>query len=321
MWHDLTQAIQERHKSEDDLSLSSAILFKHMRQIHPLSLAPVVAAVSSNLPHSQAVSLLGSAISAIQQCNIVGDGYDDEIVFLLLCQSIAHVKGGILENIEPQIVSLASNRLSERNKVLHCWAAALYYEAVGNCEEAQHYLLQHALLSGKVQDIEKLVRLSILSSRFFDFATISAFQEFVSSENTPLMRFFVDFQNGDIAGYDSRSIQEMLCIEQTKQIQDKMNLVCIIRACFRSQAKLVTFDALQAELGVDETLLVGLLLRALGLRVVKGWIDSEQRIFFFDSVLPHALCSDEISEMKKRFVEWKARVESVIEVIESAKLH
>lgn len=323
MWYDFTEKIKfelTNNISEADLQYILSMLEKYINKIHPLSLTPVVISMFSSIDLQKFLFLTEKAISIIKSNSAMEKTYTQEIITLSLYKCIALTKSGNLEDVESQIIALKQTGLSKENLSLLYLTAALFYERMGNYDEAQDYLFQHAKETKKVYDIEKLVYLSIISTRFFDFASVSSFEEFSTLENLNLKKLFLSLQNGDeMSKISMESISEYINAKSPQHIKEKRYLLKIIKICFESEQKFVTFDHLISELAINEITVVSLLLKALGLKIIKGWIDSEQRILFFDSVLPRSLNSEELRKMKMKFVTWKEKVEDVIKTIESNK--
>ncbi|KAM0681658.1 26S proteasome regulatory subunit [Glugoides intestinalis] len=320
-WYDFVETLKEglnSNLSKQDLEIACKILMENMKSLHPFSLVSVLVSLFPFLRRESSISLIEEAIEIIHKnSNFISD-YQNEISCLLLYKCIASVQLDILENTEEQLISLKASKLSDENANLHCIAAAQFYEKVGNYDEAQEYLFLHAKNTKKVQDIEKLVYLSILSSRFFDFTAVATFKEFELLQNDNLKTLFLNFQNGNLNQEAVQVLTSLLGIPCKDHLQEKLHLLNIIRTCFEaSEQKLVTFDHLLSKLEVSESTLLRLLLKALGLKIIRGWIDSEERILFFDSVLPRALNSEELQKMKEKFIEWKDRIQDVITAMES----
>lgn len=320
-WYDFVETIKEganTNLSKEKLELAYKLLIENVKKLHPFSLVSVVVTLFPFLTSENSINLIEKAIETINTNTTFISGYQNEISCLMLYKCIASVQIGNLESTEEELISLKASKLSNENTNLHCIAAAQFYEKVGNYDEAQEYLFLHAKNTKKVQNVEKLAYLSILSSRFFDFTAISTFREFELLQNESLKNLFLNFQNGNLNQAEIKELTSVLGIGSSEHLQEKIHLLNIIRTCFEaSEQKLVTFDHLLSKLEVSETTLIRLLLKALGLKIIHGWMDSEERILFFDSVLPRALNSEELQKMKQKFIEWRDRVHNVLTAMES----
>lgn len=318
-WFDLSELITE-WCNDPSFAANSELLLetlsKNMAKIHPLSLTSTIGTLFYHISPETALGIIDKAVSMLEVDTPGENPYFQEIVTLKLFYYIALLKLGRYEDIESRILSLKAANLSNDNMYMLYIVSALFYEGVGNYDEAQSYLFLHAKQTGHVYDIGKLVELSIRSTTFFDFSAIFVLPEFSRLQNAPLKNLFLSLSNGDMNSIDPQEIANVLHIKDASQIVTKIHLLNIIRICFKSEQKSIGFDRLMAELNVDEATLIKLLLRALGLQIVKGWIDSEVRTLFFDSVLPRALEADELQKMKMKFVEWRNRVANVIEMVE-----
>lgn len=318
-WFDLSEFIctfcnGPNFARESDLVLDT--LSKYMDKIHPLTLTSTIGTLFHHISSEKIIEIINQAIIIIEDNTLIENPYFQEIVSLKLFYYIALLSLGRYENIESQIFSLKASNLSNDNLYMLYIVSTLFYERIGNYDEAQSYLFLHAKQTGRVYDIEKLVELSIKSNIFFDFSAITVLPEFEALQNTRLKDLFLCLSNGDMNTIDPNEIASVLNTRDPGQIVAKIQLLNIIRICFQSEEKFISFDKLMAELKVDEMTLIRLLLRALGLKIIKGWLDSEVRMLFFDSVLPRALTGEELNKMKMKFIEWRDRVANVIELVE-----
>ena len=63
--------------------------------------------------------------------------------------------------------------------------------------------------------------------------------------------------------------------------------------------------------------LVYLLIKALGKGLVKGWIDSEIEMFYFDTIIPQELAKKDVIDLRQKFVNMRNRVHDVIEMLQN----
>lgn len=317
-WFDFTEKIKEELKKSSDAQKAeemAEIFMNCMKRIHPLSITSTVVSLFPYLNPEKALELITQAISSIS--SFIGESaYEQEIICLKLYHCIGSIKMNNFEDIESYIFYLKKSNVSNENFSLSLFVAALYYEAIGDIENAQENLFIHAKQSGIVEDIEKLVRFSILSKSFFDFAAISSFNEFEELNNTKLKELFINFQEGDILKIDSKEACQLLGVESVEYLKEKICLVNILKLCFKSEQKYILIEEIMNFLQMDEQSVIVLLMNALGLNIMNGWIDSEQRIFYFNSILPRSLNSTELQNMKFKFVEWRSRVQKVLEAME-----
>lgn len=318
-WYDFTELIKEeaaRGIHPEQLASVVELLHGYIQKIHPISISSTAIALASVVSPQEASDLLDAAIEAIHSTSLNEDDYLQELNSLRMHKCMVDIKLGRLEDIESQLIAWKSSKLSDENFSLLHLVAGQFYESTGDTENAQEQYLAHAKLTKSVIDIEKLLRLSLLSKTFFDFSSVAAFKEFDTLENKGLKLLFSCFQKGDLSRIDKSQLLDILKVDNIDYIRDKIYLVNIMMICFRSEEKFVHFDTFISELAIDEVTLLGLLLKALGINIITGWVDSEQRMLFFDKVIPRALGSDEFARMKCKFTEWRERIGKVIRAIE-----
>lgn len=318
-WYDFAELIKEDVASgitPEELVSTSELLIKHIQKMHPISICSITVALVSTMEPLKASGLLDAAIAAIHSISL-DENYLQELYFLEMHKCMMDIRLERLEDIESRLIAWESSKLSDENFSLLRLVAGEFYESIGNIEDAQKEYLMHAKLTKKVVDIEKLLRLSLLSKTFFDFSSVAAFREFdMLEDSSDLKELFLWFQKGDLSKIGRSELFDVLKVSNIEDIRDKIYLINIVMICFRSERKFVYFDTFLSELVIDEVTLLGLLLKALGINIITGWIDSEQRRLFFDRVIPRALNLDELTRVKCKFVEWRKRVGEVIEAIE-----
>lgn len=317
-WYDFSHLVIKLSKEANDKQALDSMLhlfIELLPRIHPLSIASTTVALLSRLQTEEALGLINCSISAIRERD--ENIYKEELCCLSMHKCMISVYAKRYENIESQIISWMSQKLSDENYYFLLLLAGNFYESIGNVENAQEYFLKHAKATNKVEDVEKLVRLSIISRTFFDFSSVMAFNEYRTLQNNDLKNIFDCFLEGDVSKVNLQDIMRALNIKDAEFIKEKFFLINIIVICFKSEHKYVSFDVFMAKLCVDEIMLLKLLLKALGTGVISGWIDSEKRTLFFSRVIPRALNAEELEKMKAKFVEWKRRVDEAIVTIKT----
>lgn len=318
-WFDFTEKIKLELRKDSNTSRAEemADMFANfVQRIHPLSVTSTIVEFFPYLSPNKAIELIEKAISAIESSSGDENTYIQEIICLKLYHCMASIQIKRFEDIESYIFHLKKSSASNENFNLSLLVAALYYEACGDIENSQEYLFEHLKQTNSVHNIEKLIRFSILSRSFFDFAAISSLTEFNQFDNQDLKNLFMNFEEGNISRIDSTTACRLLKVESIDFLREKIYLVNILKMCFKAEQKYVIIEDIMKFLQLDEQSAIGLLITALGLNIVSGWIDSEKRIFYFNSVLPRSLNSEELQKMKFKFVEWRSRVQKVLEAME-----
>lgn len=316
---DLIMRNVPRSSSPDETKSILSLMYQNMTKIHPLSLKKIVVALFYILDYDVLVDFIDKLLPVIITDTEAEEKYAQVIINIKLYRINALINLRKFENIESQLISLKKTELSAENTEVFYPTAALFYEAIGNFEEAQNNLFLCLKETNTVYDIEMFVRLSILSKNFFDFAAVSSCRAFYKLDSDcPLKELFISLREGNIQDISDKDMKEILKTKDVSHIKEKMYIMKIMKICFNSEHKFVSFDDLVSKLNLEEMDVIKLILRALGLKVINGWIDSEQRMLFFDSLLPRALSEDELINMKSKFIEWRNRVQKVIDVIENS---
>lgn len=317
-WFDFTELVIKMTKDNIDKQILYSMLNLYLeiiQRLHPISVTMTTIAILPHIQHEEALNLIEMSISAIN--NHDGGIYKEELCSLEMHRCMIKIQLKKYENIESQIIFWLSKKLSDDNYNFLLALAGNFYESIGNIENAHEFFLKHAKASKKVQDIEKLVRLSILSTTFFDLSSIMKFEEYDKMKDSDLKFIFTSFSEENVENANIPAIMNALNITDANFIKEKFFINNIITICFKSESKMVEFETFLSRLPIDEITLLRLLLKALGIGVISGWVDSEKRTLFFDRVIPRSLNTEEINKMKLKFIEWKKRVDEIIQVVKS----
>lgn len=316
-WFDLTEYIQAQLQTQIDntqIQLLLHLYSTYLQRIHPISSCKTSVEFSKRLEPEKAIFLLGETITQISSLEQIK--FSQQIHFLKMNQCLILCKLRQFENIETQLFIWKNTKLSDENFNFLSYLSAIFYESIGNIEKAQKYHLEHAKGVGHAVDIEKLIKLSLLSPVFYDFSSISSLKDFKDYKNASIKSLFMDFQEGNINQMTESLICQTLNIESAGYIKEKLYLMKIISICFASETRQIPFSVLQDALSVDKISTIKLILKALGLGVLHGWINANEQILNFNKVIPRSLNKSELGKIKSKFVEWQTRVENVINAIE-----
>lgn len=308
--------------------------------MHPASSAETAVAFVPRLALDDAIGLLEQAADAIVAQRMLPDSFLNELTSVQMHLCLCRIRQGELDDRESEILKWrkmhsrpgadggpVSIPFSRANHELLQYVTYCFYSAIGNVEEAQRHLLAYVTASGDNSELEQLVKLSLVSKIFFDFSSVIALEGFKRLSSKRLISLFEDFQRGHFAQIEKRKkeivgiINEILGTEQHEEymnyVAEKVYLINIMNMCFQSEHKCVMISRMLADLQIEENYLIALLLKALGIGLISGWIDSERGILFFDRVIPRSLGNEDIAKMKQKLVVWRNRVVRAIEKVES----
>lgn len=339
-WFDCAERIKamikdntiEKHKQKVVEMLNTAL-----SRMHPKSSSDVVVAFYPFLSIDEAIAILDTTEAVIQSQVSLPYQHINELTKVQMHICLCKIKKSELEDRESEILGwkklYTGNQtdstviLCRENYQLLDFIAYNFYSRVNNIEEAQKYLHSYISTSNDTALLDWLIKLSIASSVFFDFSSITTLSGFDHLQDNALKTLFISFQNGNFAEIDknkefigkilnevvgNNSVQEYMSV-----VVEKVYLVNVLNICFSLEHKAVPLDTLMEHLKVDEVYLIALLIKSLGIGIISGWIDSEKRILFFNGILPRSLSDKDILNMKKKFVVWKDKVARVIEAIEN----
>lgn len=340
-WYDLGQRVKtmatsssEKHMIKDAIN----IYRRALKFMHPITSSEITILLYSFLSYNEAIELFNETINSIEKYNLSEKQRLDELLAVKMRACFCKIKNDNLENRESEIIEWKNlykkevlNTLNEKLCVKNIeflnYLAYHFYISVKNVEEAQKYLFNYVFSSNDFTYIETLMKLSIISRDFFNFSAISTHPEFDSCKNKELKQLFLNFQNGNFAFINQNKDTLMNILYEFVNftnstfygtfIMEKVYLINILNTCFITEDKFISFDKFINDLEIEESFLIILLIKALGIGIITGWIDSEQRMLFFDGILPRGLSDNDIENMKIKFIHWRNKV---LKVIETANL-
>lgn len=330
-WFDCSQEmirlVNENKLSSDDLKTIFSVFKEIEARFHPTTLAETVKHLVKVISPQESIDFILSAINTLNNSKINSASVTASLDLLNIHLCISKVKIGSFEEIEREIICLKRKSLSKNSYISLLYLGYIFYDSIGNIEHTQEYLLSYIkeIRDLKEEDfhmMDKLIKLSLLSKSFYDFSAITEMKEFDSCKDEDLKSLFVDFKNGDfkkLEGWEN-NIKDIICqivredlrVIIFDQVREKIYLINIINICFYSDQKFVYLDHFCSSLKIDQNYLLILILKAFGLGLIDGWIDSKQNILFYNSIISRQLSMQDISKMKSKFIIWRSRVNDVI---------
>jgi len=244
---------------------------------------------------------------------------------MLLC--MIKIRNGNLDGRETEILSWKSGKTPDYNEILLYRVSYMYYEAIGHVEGLQKNLARYIEVSRDTSEMELLVKASILSRNFYDFAALKSLEEFAEIENKDLLALFHELQSGDMKAIKKRQrllkliIGEIIEDEKVQKeylevVNEKVKLVCIINICYASKDKTVPLDSICKPLNLEKIQAISLILRAMGEGLIVGWVDSIEERLYYDSLMKRCPLAEKIPEMRQAYCNWRERLQTMIDKVE-----
>ncbi|ORD94557.1 hypothetical protein ECANGB1_549 [Enterospora canceri] len=296
----------------DEASLSHS--FKYLSKMHHSTIADVTVALlrdNSSRDTKMLEKLVDFALASIGHTEIDPDK-TNSVVRIQIAYAVRLVKEGDLRNVESKTIEfLKMPGLSQENRREAFFLAFCLYEKLENWDYAIRFALE---CDTSRLDIVSIAKYAVISRSFFNFSRIAKLPNF--SRLSPEMRLLISSLIDGSFVHSTNPPQVPVLSEYTSLIKEKAFMVEIVSICQEHLVtKTVPFDQFIDAMNLSETnSLIYLLIKALGHRLVTGWIDSERRVFCFDTIMPRDLSEDEKSQMKQKFVSLRDRVRMAISI-------
>ena len=337
LWYDCAQLIKEmasRGVGESEKQAIVEVFRSAAPRMHPMTSTETAIVVSRLLAGEDAVALLEEALETIS--GMFPSKYQDLRTSLQMHVCLLKINGGNLEGRDAEVLRWAKGAAEARaggsarggraNYELFTYVAYRLYSARRNTEAAQKYLLLHVAATRDASYLSDLIRLSIASRDFYDFSSVIGLPGFSEGAEARLANLLVAFRDGNTQAVrqEEALIGEIIggvvnaedAEAYKRVVMEKAYLTNIMKTCFASNGKSVSLAVLREQLGVPQDALLHLLIRALGIGAMSGWIDAQADLFHVSKIMPHALSSSDIAEMKAKFVNWRSKVQQVLSAVE-----
>jgi hypothetical protein len=259
-------------------------------------------------------------------------GKDHEYCLFLLeikkCEYL--IDSNVLCEVEKKIYEWKPLPMNKKASKMYHKICYKYYEIIGNNEDGFDSLIKYLDLLNieegeKTSNLAgKLVRFALLNKCVYNFTSVALHPIFPHLSDEGLKAIFLAYQNGDIHFVENNlSVIEERFPGYSSFLKEKIYLVALVNMSFYKAGGKLYFDEIQARLGIKEELVICILLKALGLNLIRGRINGEKRgringekkIITFTHVLPRVLSIEELKEMKKKFTQWRIKVNKVFELM------
>ena len=322
------------------LALYDKVIMTVEKKLNALSLARMASAVADSLVETDGTAakvILQNLLQESDRLGVAATIYV-ESRFYLLCLNLLERSGGPFDKAQLQTINDAlkknANKLNEMTvdtsttmvHSAHYECAMKYRKAVGPPEaffqEALAYL-NYTPMEDMDSPHELAMDLSLAAltgEGVFHFGNVVATPILTALENTPeawLMEFMHAMAKGDIVLFRSLSekyaaqIQtQPALVHRAEAVQEKITLLALVHMVFErpSAERTLGFSEIAERIltPVDRVELV--LMRALSLQLVQGYIDEVSQTIQVTWVMPRVLTPDQLQELATRFGQWSVQV-------------
>lgn len=159
----------------------------------------------------------------------------------------------------------------------------------------------------------KLVKFSLLSTKVYNFTEIfcNKIYKYLNDENLKII--FEKIMSGDFEFVlNNKNMFESLFPNNFELLKEKVYLVGFINLCFYRNDKYIGINEIKNYLKLEREFVFFIIMKALGLELIKGIIDGENDVLKLTYVIPRILNREEIDELKRKCEIWKMKIGNVI---------
>ncbi|GAB6019484.1 26S proteasome non-ATPase regulatory subunit 13 [Chamberlinius hualienensis] len=341
LWHQLTLYLLDFVKDpsfstgDELLNLYENVIADFEMKINPISLVEMVVCVCKRIEDPlQAIEFLqktqekvkGNAEAAVLCMTIIGQ------IKLTQLKDVENSKK-LIEETETLLDTL-NGICAVHGKFYDL--SSNYYRLIGKHAEYYRDALRY-LGCTDINDLSKeeqmerafyLCLAALLGSGVYNFGELLAHPVLESLKNTDkqwLVDFLGVFNSGNIGKYESMrplwQSQPDLASNELN-LRQKISLLCLMEMTFRRPAinRQLTFAEISEEACLPEEEVELLVMKALSLNLVKGFIDQVDRKVHMHWVQPRVLDRTQIAVMQQQLEKWCSDV-SKLEVLVEDKAH
>jgi len=341
LWHQLTAALEELvnlpqfEKGTFLLDLYQNFIKTFESHLQPLRLAHMIIKISKQISNPQeAISFLTEAAEKVKQ--------NKECSILLRCTiGSLHLQ---LENWDEckTIVDQTGDALEVSSGIDSTVYASFYflkanYEKVKGTAEGFYRNMLLYLAYFPIDNIPPLQRrtlafdlclAALIGDEVFNFGellTHPILSALTGTENSWVSELLLAFNKGDIDEYErlvefyqAKLNAQPALVNNSQTMKEKIAILCLMELVFNRSAddRVIPFSVIAQATKLPETEVELLLMRALSLGLIRGFVDEVDRVVTITWLQPRVLNTDQLQHMKVRLGEWQEKTKALRQFME-----
>jgi 26S proteasome regulatory subunit N9 len=310
------------------------------KKLNPLSLAQMASAVANSLVGTDGTAAKVILQNLLQDSDRLGTAATIfiESKLYLLSLNIMEISGGNLDKDQIRTIheGLKKNGIKLHELIVdtsttevhsaHYLCAMKYRKAVGPPEA----FFQEALAYLNYTPMEQMesphalamdLSLAALTGEgVFQFGNVVTTPILSALENTPeawLMEFMNAMAKGDVllfqnlsSKYSAQIQTQPALVLRASTVQEKITLLALVHMVFErpSAERTLPFQEIADRIHIPVSQVEWVLMRALSLNLIQGWIDEVDQSIQVTWVIPRVLTRDQLQELATRLGQWAVQV-------------
>lgn len=340
LYHQLTIALEDFirlprwESTKASIELYENFLMEFESYLNPLKLAQIVIVISKQYTEpAERTKFLESVMERIT---------DRPASILLRCVAgLDYLDMGefkkvkvLVEEVEEEVEKLVGEDSSVYAS--YYYLAAKYQKARGTAEGYFKNMMMHlAYISMDGVDIETqrsiafdLCLAALIGDKVYNFGELLVHPVLNSLETTDsawIVELLRAFNAGDLENYEAvvskyknkMSTQSSL-MKNAQLLKEKICILALMQLIFRKPAdeRTIAFQEVASATKLAESEVELLLMRALSLKLVKGYIDEVRQIVEISWVQPRALDMDQLAMLRQKLGQWSEKSRSLHQEME-----
>ncbi|KAG5859106.1 hypothetical protein KMI_09g15340 [Encephalitozoon hellem] len=285
-------------------------------QVHPRSSYEVFLAFSERLAPEEGIRVLALGRNIIEGSLLYSEPFEVEKMLLDIKKCLLLVEINEIKGVEKMLFEWKGFKMPKNVRIMYNFLGFKFYQKIQNVEAAFSYLLRYVSLLGSEELIDTLVEYALLSKEFFNFTLITSLPGFSKMRNKDLKEIFMMFREGDIRGLEGKNDEfNKIFGDNASIVKEKAYVIALINICFAEAEKKISIKKIEESLKIPSKMVIYIVLKSFGLGLISGWINGEEGILYFDSLIPRALQKEEVVKLKEKYDVWEKKVQEVIAML------
>ncbi|ELQ75394.1 26S proteasome regulatory complex, subunit RPN9/PSMD13 [Trachipleistophora hominis] len=255
-------------------------------QMHPFSLTTTTINITENYPSR--FEVLSQLREKINESVLKTDEHAESLTLIDIVLAEIKLERGL--NIEESVYGFRNMKLTREQQKHFNRLALKYYEKMRNYNEAYYY-------AKKQKNIDKMMEYSVFAPNIFNLPVFDDEPEYFRAVREGNYRYIKDCK-----------------IDNHEFVLQKTYIIKMLDLCYNKHT--VSISELCSNLELERVVVLRLIIKALGLKLIRGAIDGANDSLAVSHIYLQTVTKKELLHMKEQFVKWKARVDKVIATME-----
>lgn len=347
-WYNLCLYIQQYVESNTKECIDAYLTFVIPNEtiIHYNTFCQTTLILANLLQAKESLFVLNEALTAINKNDYIHDEKQLSIMKFNIKVNENKIYLNELNGIELFIYEVKNLTMDQETKNMYYKLCYKYYECKNDYDKAYSYIIKYlegyddSPIDKDGKDIKfdeevkhkrynivnednnevlayKIVKFALLSTNIYNFTGIYFHKMYKYLKDQEIRLIFENVTNGSVKFVleHENEISNKLP-GNYELLREKTYLIELIKMCFYKKEKQLLIGEIMNHLNLERGFVFYILMKALGLGLIKGTIDGENDFVKLNYVMPRILNKEEVVEIKEKYVIWQSKIREVIQMFE-----